>query len=58
MDNPPGPFDEQPEWMTSWLARKTETDRAGRVPVVPLSKRMQAALERIEAHRAARRCKA
>jgi hypothetical protein len=58
MDNPPGPFDEQPEWVTSWLARKAEIDSAERVPMVPTLKRLQAAIELIEARRAAKRARA
>jgi hypothetical protein len=58
MDDSPGTFDEQPEWVTSWLAKKAETERAEKVLWVPLSKRMQAAIDRIEAHRAAKRSKA
>ena len=58
MDDPPGPFDEQPEWVTSWLAKKAEIDSAQRVPTMPLLRRMQAAIDRIEAHRAAKPPKA
>ena len=58
MDDPPGPFDEQPEWVTSWLAKKAGTERPEQVSTVPLAERMQTAIERIEAHRAAKRSKA
>jgi hypothetical protein len=58
MDDPPATFEEQPEWVTSWLARRAETERAEQVAAVPLAERIQAAIDRIEAHRAAKRSKA
>jgi len=58
MDDSPGAFDEQPEWVTSWLARKAEIDSAERVTMVPTLTRLQAAIDRIAAHRAAKRSQA
>jgi hypothetical protein len=57
MDDSPGAFDEQPEWVTSWLARKAEIESTQRVPTVPVLKRIKAAVDRIEAYRAAKRPK-
>jgi hypothetical protein len=57
MDDSPDTFDEQPEWVTSWLAKKAEAERAECVPTLPLPNRMQAAIDRIEAFRAAKRAR-
>jgi hypothetical protein len=56
MADPHAPFGQQPEWITSWLAKKAEVGRKERVPVVvPLAKRIQTAIDRIDAHRSTKR---
>jgi hypothetical protein len=55
MDNHPDTVDQQPEWIVLWRSRKAEIERTERARAVPLSKRIASAIDRIEAHRAAKR---
>jgi hypothetical protein len=58
MDSPTDPIDAPPEWIASLLASRAEIDRGERVPMEPVLARMQAAIHRIEARRAAKHSKA